>query len=88
MLDVDARDRFVVAKYFGRGTRATREMVRAFAAGALHAQVCEHGEALAGRSRSAYQKLANVAPARPGLAPPREHQLSLLSGEGDAEWTS
>lgn len=98
-LDVDDRDRYVIAKYYGalRGhatgsrivrTRATRAQVRTFVAGALRSTVREHAEAFRGRQRTIVRRLA----ARPGLATadglraPAERQLNLLAGV--ATWTS
>lgn len=83
-VELDARDRFTIAKYFGKGSRCTRKQARAFALGALRTAVREHGEALNGRSRAAFKRLSDGRPLRSAyseLTPPTEKQLSLLTGE-------
>lgn len=81
-LDVDERQRFVVAKYFegasGR-SRATRQQVAAFALGAFRTAIRDHGDALRGRAASTAKRLAEGRPAdNDGLIDPVEHQPSLF----------
>lgn len=82
-LDVDERDRYVVARYFGKGAvRATRAQVRAFAAGAFRYAVREHADAFHGRQRATVRRLAAGSPERGNaeIRPPAEKQLNLLAG--------
>ena len=83
IIDVDKRDRDVIAKYFGEGTRATRTQVREFASGAVRTAVRQHAEAFAGRQRATVKRLKDVGEegeAGSELAMPREHQLNMLDG--------
>lgn len=68
-LDVDAADRFVIAKFFAtaaasksidrRRLRATRAQVRWFAQAALRTHVGEQAERLRGKSRAVARRLLN-----------------------------
>lgn len=83
VIDVDERERYVIAKYFGDGTRATRTQVRAFAAGAVRSAVRAHADAFGGRQRATAARLRTKGAegeAGAELAMPREYQLNLLDG--------
>jgi len=83
-VDLDDRDRYVIAKYFGvTSARATRKQAKEFVQGAVRTAVREQGSALRSRQRSTVKRLETardevVAP--PELRQPREKQLSLLNG--------
>lgn len=81
-IDVDERDRYVIAKYFGDGVRATRLQVRQFTTGAVRSAVRANADALRGRQRSVARRLeaADGSDLVDELTPPREHQLNLLDG--------
>jgi hypothetical protein len=82
-LELDDRDRYVIAKYFGvADTRAKRRLCRDFIRGALRTAVRENADALRGRQRAAAKRLAEGRPPAKDaeLAAPRDKQLSLLNG--------
>lgn len=82
-VDLDERDRYVIAKYFGvPDARAVRRLCRDFVRGAVRTAVREQQGALRGRQRAAAKRLAEGHPAEhgPELTPPKEKQLSLLNG--------
>lgn len=85
-VEVDDRDRYVIAKYFGDtdSARATRSQTRGFVAAALRSAVREHGDALRGRQRAVVVRLASGESRTLGeeLREPSEKQLSLLAGVG------
>ena len=76
-LDVDERERFVIAKYFDSGSRATRAEVRVFATGALRSAVGERAACLSARQRTTERRLATGKPVRQGLVPMAETQMAL-----------
>jgi hypothetical protein len=83
VLDVDARERYVISRYFGdrKRRRATRRQVREFAVAALRSSVNEHAEAFPRIQRAAVKRLADPeAPPRPELRPPAEKQMGLFTG--------
>ena len=82
-IDVDDRDRYVVAKYFAAvddsdRTRATRKQVRAFAKDAFRTHVSEQAGALKRRERNVAARLSEGKPVEHGLREPAEKQLSLF----------
>ena len=83
-VDVDDRDRYVIAKYYGAAKRrASRREVRAFARGALRTAIRAQAWALTGRARATAARLEQTtggAAVEPPLAEPRERQLNLLDG--------
>lgn len=83
-LDVDARTRYVIAKYFAKAggrdetrTRATRPQVRRFAAAALQLAVKEHAAALRRRQRTTAERLGRPAEPDEILETPWEWQGTL-----------
>ena len=78
---VNAADRYVIAKYYGRGARARRSEVRAFVQGALSTSLREQGDALTRRQRGAVRKLRERDGSRPepALREPSEKQMTLWS---------
>jgi len=87
-VDLDARDRYVIARYFGPSgpARATRVQARAFVTGAVRSAIREHADAFRGRQRATVKRLAQGLPPElrgAELRAPVEKQLSLLSGAGD-----
>ncbi len=83
-VELDDRDRYVIAKYFGiPEARAVRRLCREFVRGAVRTAVREHQDALRGRQRASARRLAagrTDANTGPELRQPKEKQLSLLNG--------
>lgn len=82
-IDVDDRDRYVIAKYFAAvedsaRTRATRKQVRLFARDAFRTHIAEHANALKRRERNVAARLSEGKPVEHGLREPAEKQLSLF----------
>ena len=78
-VDVDERQRFVIAKYFKDArNRATREQVRAFVAGALVSAVREQADALRPRQRKTAVRLGAGKPEQLALREPDEKQSTRL----------
>lgn len=84
VVDVDPRERYVIAKYFGDGgRRATRTQVRAFVKGAIKTAVRTQADAFVGRQRTIARKLRDAKHEEGDgkeLTMPRENQLNMLDG--------
>lgn len=82
MLDVGPFERYVIAQYYapvdGKRTRATRAQIRRYISGALASMTRDQVSEMTGRRRATADRLRGVELERPRLAPPTEHQLSLL----------
>lgn len=92
LVDVNERQRLVIAKFFAAAapadsrdavrTRATRKQVKRFIAHAMELAVAEHTQVLRGRARAAAARLALPAgteqPEQLPLPEPKEKQLSLI----------